>query len=206
MRGSREIVGHAVRALYLASGVTDLYAETGDEALLEAMLAQWDDLTSAKTYLTGGVGSRHADESIGDPYELPPDRAYCETCAAIASIMWNWRMLLVTGEARFADQLERTLYNGFMSGLSLDGKTFFYVNPLRSRGGHGRNTVGPGCVLPAEHHAVCSHRCTTTSRRRRGTACRSTSTQPATIRAAGRTTSSYASTLPIRGTGRSKSR
>ena len=139
VRGSREMVGHAVRALYLASGVTDLYAETGEEELLEAMLAQWEDLAFAKTYLTGGVGSRHADESIGEPYELPPDRAYCETCAAIASIMWNWRMLLVTGEARFADLLERTLYNGFMSGLSLDGKTFFYVNPLRSPGGHGRH-------------------------------------------------------------------
>ncbi|HEY7398820.1 MAG TPA: beta-L-arabinofuranosidase domain-containing protein [Gaiellaceae bacterium] len=148
VRASRTIVGHAVRALYLASGVTDLYAETDDAPLREAMLAQWDDLTSGKTYLTGGIGSRHDDESIGDAYELPPDRAYCETCAAIASIMWNWRMLLVTGESRFADLLERTLYNGFFAGLALDGRSFFYVNPLHSRGGHPRHTWDPVACCP----------------------------------------------------------
>ena len=114
VREARAIVGHAVRALYLAAGATDLYTETGDDALLASMLRQWDDLASTKTYLTGGVGSRHYDEAFGDSYELPPDRAYCETCAAIASIMWNWRLLLVTGESRFADLLERTLYNGFL--------------------------------------------------------------------------------------------
>jgi len=148
VRGSRSIVGHAVRALYLAAGVTDLYAESADEQLLEAMLGQWDDLASTKSYLTGGVGSRHVDESIGDPYELPPDRAYCETCAAIASIMWNWRLLLVTGESRFADLLERTLYNGFLSGVSLDGRTFFYSNPLHSRGGHERHAWNPVACCP----------------------------------------------------------
>jgi uncharacterized protein len=149
VRGSRTIVGHAVRALYLAAGVTDIYAETGDEQLLAAMLAQWDDATTAKTYITGGIGSRHLGEAIGDPYELPPDRAYCETCAAIASIMWNWRMLLVTGESRFADMLERTLYNGFLAGLSLDGQAFFYVNPLHSRGGHVRAPWNPvNCCPP----------------------------------------------------------
>jgi uncharacterized protein len=161
LRGSRSIVGHAVRALYLAAGVTDLYAESADEQLLEAMLGQWDDLASTKSYLTGGVGSRHVDESIGDPYELPPDRAYCETCAAIASIMWNWRLLLVTGESRFADLLERTLYNGFLSGVSLDGRTFFYSNPLHSRGGHERHAWNPVACCPpnimrflasVEHH------------------------------------------------------
>ena len=148
VRESRTIVGHAVRALYLAAGVTDLYAETGDQQLLEAMLAQWGDLTDGKVYLTGGVGSRHDDESIGDPYELPPDRGYCETCASIASMMWNWRMLLVTGEARFADLFERTLYNGFLSGLALDGRSFFYVNPLQSRGGHARHTWDPVACCP----------------------------------------------------------
>ena len=109
VRDARGIVGHAVRALYLAAGVADIYAETGDEALLASMLRQWDDLASAKSYLTGGVGSRHYGEAIGNAYELPPDRAYCETCASIASMMWNWRMLLVTGESRFADLFERTL-------------------------------------------------------------------------------------------------
>jgi DUF1680 family protein len=148
VREARSIVGHAVRALYLAAGVTDIYAETGDEALLESMLGQWDDLTTAKTYLTGGIGSRHHDESIGDPYELPPDRAYCETCAAIASIMWNWRMLLVTGESRFADLLERTLYNGFLSGHSLDGASFFYVNALQSRTGGRRHHWHPVACCP----------------------------------------------------------
>jgi uncharacterized protein len=148
VRGSRSIVGHAVRALYLAAGVTDLHAETGDEALLEAMLSQWDDLVSTKLYLTGGVGSRHYDESIGDPYELPPDRAYCETCASIASIMWNWRLLLVTGESRFADLIERTLYNGFLAGHSLDGRSFFYANPLQSRGGDARHAWNPVACCP----------------------------------------------------------
>ena len=148
VREARSIVGHAVRALYLAAGVTDIYAETGDDALLASMLGQWDDLTAAKTYLTGGIGSRHHDESIGDPYELPPDRAYCETCAAIASIMWNWRMLLVTGESRFADLLERTLYNGFLSGHSLDGESFFYVNPLQSRTGDRRHDWNPVACCP----------------------------------------------------------
>ena len=148
VRGSRSIVGHAVRALYLAAGVTDLYAETGDGTLLEAMRSQWDDLVSTKAYLTGGIGSRHFGEAIGDPYELPPDRAYCETCAAIASIMWNWRLLLVTGESRFADLLERTLYNGFLAGLSLDGRSFFYANPLQSRGGHARHAWHPVACCP----------------------------------------------------------
>jgi uncharacterized protein len=148
VREARSIVGHAVRALYLAAGVTDLYAETGDEALLASMLRQWDDLASTKTYLTGGIGSRHYDEAIGDPYELPPDRAYCETCAAIASIMWNWRLLLVTGESRFADLLERTLYNGFLSGFSLDGGSFFYSNPLQSRNGERRHRWNPVACCP----------------------------------------------------------
>ncbi len=148
VREARTIVGHAVRALYLAGGVTDLYAETGDQGLLDVMLAQWDDLVSGKTYLTGGVGSRHAGEAIGDPHELPPDLAYCETCAAIASIMWSWRLLLVTGEARFADLIERTLYNGFLSGMSLDGRSFFYVNPLQSRGGHAREGWNPVACCP----------------------------------------------------------
>jgi hypothetical protein len=145
---TQTIVGHAVRALYLAAGVTDLYAETGAEPLLASALRQWNDLTASKTYLTGGIGSRHFDESIGDPFELPPDRAYCETCAAIASIMWNWRMLLVTGESRFADLLERTLYNGFLAGMSLDGRSFSYTNPLQSRTGKLRHHWDPVACCP----------------------------------------------------------
>ena len=130
--------GRAVRALYLLSGAADVYMETGRPELLGSCLSQWADMVSAKTYLTGGVGSRHKDEALGDLFELPPDRAYCETCAAIASIMWNWRMCLITGEARFAELVERTLYNGLLSGWGLDGRSFFYVNPLLCRGGEAR--------------------------------------------------------------------
>ncbi|MBO0774903.1 MAG: glycoside hydrolase family 127 protein [Actinobacteria bacterium] len=130
------IRGHAVRALYLICGAVDVYAETpGDDGagLLRAACAQWDDMVAAKTYLTGGVGARHSGESFGDPFELPPDQAYCETCAAIASVMASWRLLLITGQARFADLIERTLYNGVLAGLGLDGSSFFYVNPLHTR-------------------------------------------------------------------------
>jgi len=135
VREAMAVKGHAVRQLYLAAGVTDVYMETGEQALLDAVTRQWRDMTSGKSYVTGGVGSRHEGEAFGEPYELPNDRCYCETCAAIASILWNWRMLLATGETRFADLIERTLYNGFLSGVSLDGQRFFYVNPLLSRGG-----------------------------------------------------------------------
>jgi DUF1680 family protein len=127
------IRGHAVRALYLLAGATDLYTETGRSTLFTSILAQWRDMISTKTYLTGGIGSRHKDEAFGDAYELPPDRAYCETCAAIASIMWNWRLLLLTGEAVYAELMERTLYNGFLSSTGFDGTSFFYVNPLQYR-------------------------------------------------------------------------
>ena len=132
------IRGHAVRALYLLAGATDLYTETGRPRLLTSILAQWRDMVSTKTHLTGGIGSRHKDEAFGDAYELPPDRAYCETCAAIASIMWNWRLLLVTGEAVYAELMERILYNGFLASVGLDGASFFYVNPLQSREPHRR--------------------------------------------------------------------
>lgn len=134
VRDSSEIEGHAVRAMYLNCGITDVYLETGESALLEAMQRQWSDFVEHKLYLTGGAGSRHTGEAFGHHYELPNERAYCETCAAIGSIMWNQRLLQATGEPRFADLLERTLYNGFLSGVSLTGDRFFYVNALLSRG------------------------------------------------------------------------
>jgi len=136
VREAVEITGHAVRALYLAAGVTDLYLERGEPALLAAMERWWADMAGRKAYLTGAVGAHHADEAFGDAYELPPDRCYGETCAAIASVQWNWRMLLATGDARFADLLERTLYNAFLAGLALDGSGYSYVNPLHVRGEH----------------------------------------------------------------------
>lgn len=136
VRTERSIVGHAVRALYLEAGVVDVAVETGDEQLLESSMVRWRDMVETKLYLTGGVGSRHKSEAFGDPYELPPDRAYCETCAAIASIHWNWRLLLATGDSRYADLLERTLYNGFAASTGLDGVSFFYSNPLQVRANH----------------------------------------------------------------------
>jgi DUF1680 family protein len=134
VRQAEIVEGHVVRALYLNAGVTDLYLETGEAALLVALDRQWRDMTGGKLFITGGVGSRYEGEAFGDDYELPPDRCYCETCAAIASVLWNWRLLLVTGDGRYADLIERTLYDGVLSGLALDGKHFFYINPLLSRG------------------------------------------------------------------------
>ena len=125
-----EIEGHAVRAGYLCSGAADYFAETGDRPTMEALERLWTDVADRKMYVTGGIGSRYAGEAFGGPYELPNERAYAETCAAISSIFWNWRMLAIKGEARFADAMERTLYNGFLSGVSLDGTHYFYMNPL----------------------------------------------------------------------------
>jgi DUF1680 family protein len=129
-------VGHAVRALYLEAGVTDVATETNDTQLLDTSRQRWDDMVAAKTSLTGGNGSRHEGESFGDRFELPPDRAYNETCAAIASFHWSWRLLLATGEAKYADHMERILYNGFAAAINTEGVRFFYVNPLQRRVDH----------------------------------------------------------------------
>jgi DUF1680 family protein len=136
VREATEPVGHAVRQLYLAAGVTDVYLETGDASLLEAMERLWERTFAEKTYVTGAHGSRHRDEGFGDAYELPPDRAYGETCAAIASFMWNRRLLLATGRGRYADEMERTLHNAIAVSTSLDGCHFSYSNPLHLRSGH----------------------------------------------------------------------
>jgi DUF1680 family protein len=135
VRDMTSLEGHAVRALYLAAGATDVAMESGDTALLQALVAQWEDMVSCKTYLTGGLGSRWAGEAFGEAYELPPDRSYCETCAAIASVFWSWRLLLATGERRYADLIERTLFNAVLPGVSPDGTRFLYVNPLQLRSG-----------------------------------------------------------------------
>ena len=122
--------GHAVRAMYACCGATDYYMETGDPAYWKTLSTLWDDLTATKMYVTGGVGSRSDGEAFGNAYELPNDRAYGESCAAIGNMMWNWRMLAATGEARFTDVIERALYNGINSGMSLDGTLYCYRNPL----------------------------------------------------------------------------
>ncbi|MCX7671010.1 MAG: glycoside hydrolase family 127 protein, partial [Anaerolineae bacterium] len=132
------MVGHAVRALYLNAGAADLYAESGEGAVRAALERMWRNLTTRQLYISGGAGSRHQGEAFGDDYELPNARAYTETCAAIALIMWAWRMLALDGDAAYADILELALYNGFLAGLSLDGTHYFYVNPLANDGTHRR--------------------------------------------------------------------
>jgi DUF1680 family protein len=136
VRESVTEIGHVVRALYLEAGVTDVAVETGDRELLDSSIRRWDDMLATKTYLTGGNGSRHVDEGFGDRFELPPDRAYNETCAAIASFQWSWRLLLATGDSKYADHMERVLYNGFAAAICTEGDRFFYVNPLQRREDH----------------------------------------------------------------------
>lgn len=133
-----EIVGHAVRSLYLNCGATDLHMETGEKSLWSALERLWADLVTRKMYVTGGAGARHEGEAFGNPFELPNEKAYAETCAAIANFMWNYRMFLVSGEGRFVDVMELALYNGILPGISINGKEYFYVNPLADRGGHRR--------------------------------------------------------------------
>ena len=122
--------GHAVRAMYACCGATDYYMETGDPKYWQTLNMLWNDTTSTKMYITGGVGSRSDGEAFGDAYELPNFRAYGESCAAIGNMMWNWRMLAATGDAKFTDVIERALYNGINSGMSLDGTLYCYRNPL----------------------------------------------------------------------------
>ncbi|HMK95934.1 MAG TPA: beta-L-arabinofuranosidase domain-containing protein, partial [Acidimicrobiales bacterium] len=136
VRERKSATGHAVRELYLQAGVVDVAVETGDEELLRASEAIWEDLFTTKTYVTGAHGSRHRDESIGDAYELPNDRAYAETCAAIASFQWNWRLLLATGRARYAEAMELVLWNTIAGGVSMAGTEFFYSNALHLRSDH----------------------------------------------------------------------
>ncbi|MFL5761273.1 MAG: glycoside hydrolase family 127 protein [Thermomicrobiales bacterium] len=134
-----EIVGHAVRAVYLNAGAADIYAETGEAALGQASHRLWDNMTSKKMYISGGLGSRYEGESFGENYELPNRLAYTETCAAIGSVMWNWRMLLAESDGRYADLIERQLYNAVLPGISLDGEAYFYQNPLADEGFHVRS-------------------------------------------------------------------
>jgi DUF1680 family protein len=133
VREEQTMVGHAVRAVYLAAGVVDLYLETGERPLLEAAVTQWESMTATKTYVTGAVGSRFVGEAFGDRYELPPDLVYGETCATIGNVMLSWRLLLATGESRFADAIERGLYNLISASTSIDRTGFFYNNPAQRR-------------------------------------------------------------------------
>ena len=133
-----EAVGHAVRAEYLYSGIADVAALTGDKEYIAAIDRIWENIVSKKLYITGGVGSRYDGEAFGENYELPNLTSYCETCAAIGNVYTAYRMFLLHGESSYYDVLERTLYNGLISGVSLDGGAFFYPNPLESDGRHQR--------------------------------------------------------------------
>ena len=133
-----EPVGHAVRAMYFACGGADVAVYTGAPGYMEALRKIWDNVATKKMHITGGVGARHAGEAFGAAYELPNESAYCETCAAIGFALFSQRMFLATGDPKYVDALERVIYNGFLSGVSLDGEKFFYVNPLASRGKHHR--------------------------------------------------------------------
>ncbi|MEX2120041.1 MAG: beta-L-arabinofuranosidase domain-containing protein [Pirellulales bacterium] len=138
IRRQREVTGHAVRAMYLYSAMADVAAETVDQGLLEALDAIWHDVADRKMYITGGIGPSAHNEGFTVPYDLPNDSAYAETCAAIGMALWNHRMFLMSGDAKYADVLEREVYNGLVSGVSLTGDRFFYVNPLGSKGQHHR--------------------------------------------------------------------
>ncbi len=133
-----ELYHHAVRNLYLACAGSDIWAETGDTEIGQAVFRLWKNLINRKIYITGGVGSRYVHEMIGLNFELPNLFSYAETCAAIGNIFWNFRNLQITADGKFADWLERSLYNGMLSGLSLDYTKYFYVNPLASFGEHQR--------------------------------------------------------------------
>ncbi len=134
-----EAVGHAVRATYMYAGMADVSALTGDKKYLQAIDAIWEDVVLRKLYITGGIGATGAGEAFGKQYQLPNMSAYAETCAAIANVYWNNRMFLLHGDAKYIDVLEKVLYNGLLSGISLTGNRFFYPNPLASVGQHQRS-------------------------------------------------------------------
>jgi len=138
-----KLEGHAVRAMYACCGATDYYLETGDETYWKTLTTLWNDLSQRQMYITGGVGARSDGESFGDAYELPNSQAYGESCAAIGNMMWNWRMLAASGEAKHADVIERALYNGINSGMSLDGTTYCYRNPLAFNPDSGEQIRNP---------------------------------------------------------------
>ncbi|MDR1624264.1 MAG: glycoside hydrolase family 127 protein, partial [Tannerellaceae bacterium] len=138
VREMTDIAGHAVRAMYLYCGMADVAAFRRDTGYIEAMHRLWDDVVLRNMYITGGIGSSHHNEGFTEDYDLPNEEAYCETCASVGMVYWNWRMNQFTGDATYIDVLERSMYNGALAGISLVGDRFFYVNPLASKGGHHR--------------------------------------------------------------------
>ncbi len=152
--------GHAVRANYLAAGAVDVAVESDDHELLTSLRRQWARTRGRRTYITGGQGSHHQDEAFGDDWELPSDRAYSETCAGIASVMFSWRLLLAGGESAYADLIERTLFNVVATSPAADGRSFFYANTLHQRVPASSQTPTPPPRAPPRRCA------------RRGSTCR----------------------------------
>lgn len=149
--------GHAVRAGYLLSGATDVAGETGNADLLGALQRIWKNTTGKRTFITGGIGASGSNEGFTTDYDLPNETAYQETCASVAMAMWNYRMALVFGDSKYADSMERALYNGVLAGVSLDGQNFFYGNPLASRGGYQRaGWFGCACCPPNEARTLAA--------------------------------------------------
>ena len=141
-----QITGHAVRAMYMYTGAADVAAYTGDEGYMKAMKTVWEDVVHRNMYITGGIGSAGSNEGFSVDYDLPNEQAYCETCASVGMVFWNQRMNALTGDSKYMDVLERSLYNGALDGLSLSGDHFFYGNPLASRGQHARREwFGTAC-------------------------------------------------------------
>ena len=138
VREMKEISGHAVRSMYLYCGMSDVAAYTGDTGLTAALDRVWDDVVLRNMYITGGIGQSASNEGFTTDYSLPNLTAYCETCASVGMVLWNWRMNQFTGDGKYVDVLERALYNGALAGISLAGDRFFYVNPLESLGNHHR--------------------------------------------------------------------
>ncbi len=138
VREQSEIVGHAVRAMYLYAGATDVAGYYQDKDLMDAMKRLWDNVTRQKMYITGGIGSHAKNEGFGEAFFLPNSSAYCETCASIGLILWAHRMNLATGKKEYSDIMNRVMYNGMLSGYGMNGDSYFYVNPLASKGGHHR--------------------------------------------------------------------
>ncbi len=146
VREQKEITGHAVRAMYLYTGAADVAALTGDAGYMTAMQTVWEDVVHRNMYITGGIGSSGSNEGFSNDYDLPNEQAYCETCASVGMVFWNQRMNMLTGDSKFIDVLERSLYNGARDGLSLSGDRFFYGNPLASNGRHFRREwFGTAC-------------------------------------------------------------
>lgn len=150
VKEQRKISGHAVRAMYMFTAMADVAAATNDKEYMVALDSLWHDVVDRNMYLTGGIGSSKENEGFTEDYDLPNDKAYCETCASVGMVFWNNRMNLLSGDAKYADVLERSMYNGALAGISLSGDKFFYVNPLETDGTHHRKVWYRTACCPSQ--------------------------------------------------------